>query len=296
MITIINWVREIENLAHDVYLRSAEFFRDDEKLFAFLNHITEDEAWHYHVMSSALEYCRNMPDTVPEIVPAVTIDRETDNRIKSSFRQISDKLSAETLTKEFLINQIVLTEYSEWNDMFQYVVNTLKKNKREFMYAAVKIQNHKRFIEVFLESIPHVNDAGLNYKTLPSIWEEKILIIEDDESLAKLIQAILEKEGKIDIAANGAEGLKKIKENYYKLIITDIDMPEMDGITCYTHAAEKYPNIHERFLFFTGKLLPETRSFLNQNQLPYLKKPEHIKTIREHALEILLKPDQKMII
>ncbi|MFH2063742.1 MAG: response regulator [Pseudomonadota bacterium] len=296
MITIINWIREIENLAHDVYLRSAEFFRDDEKLSAFLNHIAEDEAWHYHVMSSALEYCRNRPAGVPEIAPAVTIESETDDGIKSAFQQISDKLSAETLTKEFLINQILLTEYSEWNDMFQYVVNTLKKTKREFLYAATRIQNHKKFIEVFLENIPHMNGAAANFKTLPSIWEEKILIIEDDESLAQLIQAILKKEGKIDIASNGAEGLQKIKENYYKLIISDFDMPEMDGIACYTHAAERYPNIHERFLFFTGNLSPEIRSFLNQNQLAYLKKPEHIKKIRELALQILLKPDRKMII
>lgn len=297
MIEIIRWVREIENIAHDVYVRSADFFQHDEELATFLYHIAEDEAWHYHVMSSAMDYCTNLPASQPGIVPAITVDKEIYDTVKGAFSRISDKLSSDTLTKEFLFQQILLTEYSEWNDLFQYVVNSLKKVKREFMYAATRIQGHKRFIELFLENVPHLHQTDTKkLKTLPSIWDEKILIIEDDESLSQLVQAILEKEGSIDTACDGAEGLQKIRENYYKLIISDIDMPVMNGLECLTRATELYPNIHERFLFITGNTPPETMSFLQQHRIPFLKKPARINAIRKHSLDILLKANTKIVL
>jgi CheY-like chemotaxis protein len=290
MIQMTTWLMKMEQLASDLYSRSAKYFHDDEKLAAFLNHIAEDEAWHYHVMASALEHYRNIDYTVPATKPAITIDPQMDHTIKSALQEISDKLSANTLTKEFLFNQILFIEYSEWNMMFLYVVNTLKKSNREFMYAATKIQNHKRSIELFFENIPYTHDAILNLKTLPSVWNEKILIIEDEESISELIREILCKEGKIDVAFNGVEGIQKIKENYYKLIISDVDMPQMDGLVCYSQAADKFPQINKRFLFLTGNVSPETRSFLSDNQLPCLTKPFQIKAIRDHALQILLNP------
>ena len=297
MIEIISWVREIENIAHGVYVRCADFFRYDEELSTFLCRIAEDEAWHYHVMSSAMEFCTNLPESEPRIVPAITIDREIYDTVKNAFGQISDKLSSDTLTKEFLFQQILLTEYSEWNDLFQYVVNSLKKVKQEFMYAATRIQSHKRFIELFLENAPHLHQTETDkLRTLPSIWDEKILIIEDDESLSQLIHAILEKEGVIDAAYDGAEGLKKIRENYYKLIISDIDMPVMDGMECLNRAAELYPHIHERFLFITGYTPPEAISYFQEHQIPVLNKPARINAIRRHAMDILLKPNTKIVL
>ena len=297
MLEIIKWVREIENVAHDVYVRSADFFRYDEELSTFLLHIAEDEAWHYHVMSSAMEFCTNMPDAESRIAPAVIIDKEIYDTVKNAFQQISDKLSSDTLTKEFLIQQILLTEYSEWNDLFLYVVNSLKKVKQEFMYAATRIQSHKRLIELFLENVPHPHQVDTEkLKSLPSIWSEKILIIEDEESLSQLIRAILHKEGSIDAAYDGEEGLRKIRENYYKLIISDIDMPAMNGIECMARAAELYPSIHERFLFITGNPSPGATIPFQQHQVPVLKKPARINAIRQHALDILMKPNAKIVL
>ncbi len=284
------WLMKMEQLASDLYFRSAKYFHDDEKLAEFLNHIAEDEAWHYHVMASALEHYRNTDSTVPSTKPAITIDQQTDHKINSVLQEISDKLSANTLTKEFLFDQILFVEYSEWNMIFLYVVNTLKKIIPEFRVAATKMQSHKRSVELFFENIPYTRDVVLNLKNLPSVWNEKILIIEDEESVSELIREILCKEGKIDVAFNGLEGIQKIKENYYKLIISDIDMPMMDGFSCYSQAVEKFPLINKRFLFLSGNASPENRSFLRKNQLPFLTKPFHIKAIRDHALQILLTP------
>lgn len=60
---------------------------------------------------------------------------------------------------------------------------------------------------------------------------ETILIIEDKESMAQMLQQTLEPEGyKILIAKNGEEGIKLIKENKIDLILTDLKLPDKDGI------------------------------------------------------------------
>ena len=59
----------------------------------------------------------------------------------------------------------------------------------------------------------------------------KILVIEDEENIARFIKLELNHEGYLtDIATNGLEGLSKVKENNYNLIILDIMLPGINGI------------------------------------------------------------------
>ena len=59
----------------------------------------------------------------------------------------------------------------------------------------------------------------------------RILIIDDDPSIGISIKDLLSDEGfEVDVAGDGREGLKMQRENPYNLIITDIVMPEEDGL------------------------------------------------------------------
>lgn len=59
----------------------------------------------------------------------------------------------------------------------------------------------------------------------------RILLVEDEEHIARFIKLELNHEGyTTDLATNGTEGLSKIKENDYDLIILDIMLPELNGI------------------------------------------------------------------
>jgi len=59
-----------------------------------------------------------------------------------------------------------------------------------------------------------------------------ILIVDDEEKIRKILRIMITLKGhKVDEAANGEEALKKIKENAYDLVIADIRMSKMDGIT-----------------------------------------------------------------
>lgn len=59
-----------------------------------------------------------------------------------------------------------------------------------------------------------------------------VLIVEDDQDLAELTLEYLESQSiECDIAYNGVMGLELIKSNQYDVIIMDIMMPRMDGLT-----------------------------------------------------------------
>lgn len=59
----------------------------------------------------------------------------------------------------------------------------------------------------------------------------RILIIDDEELVRATVRQMLELEGyEIEEAANGREGIERLKEKPADLVITDIIMPEKEGI------------------------------------------------------------------
>jgi two-component system chemotaxis response regulator CheY len=59
----------------------------------------------------------------------------------------------------------------------------------------------------------------------------KVLIIEDSADFRNKLKGMLEEDYEIDTAIDGLEGLQKIKDQRYDLIITDLNMPNLDGLS-----------------------------------------------------------------
>ncbi|WP_455382457.1 response regulator [Salinispira pacifica] len=60
---------------------------------------------------------------------------------------------------------------------------------------------------------------------------KKILIADDSAAIRQSVSFILEQEGYTVVqAADGAEALSKVKQDSFNMIVTDVNMPEMDGI------------------------------------------------------------------
>jgi DNA-binding response OmpR family regulator len=60
--------------------------------------------------------------------------------------------------------------------------------------------------------------------------EKKILVIEDDTFLAKMLVRALEATGNdIAIATTGEDGLRRVESNGYDLVLLDIMLPDIDG-------------------------------------------------------------------
>jgi CheY-like chemotaxis protein len=281
---LIRWLREVEHLANEVYSQAATVYADDPQFKEFFEQNAEDEAWHYHVMGSAAEYF----SSTPAPVPAISVDKETSDRIMQYFSDIKERLDKKTIPKEELIEKIVEAELSEWNDIFFYVVNILKEKTNEFIYPAARIQSHVKKIVQFLEKTSDCPPILNKLRELPPVWTENILIVDDEEMITTLIKSLLNREGNIDVANNGEEALNYIEKKFYKLVISDINMPKMDGVSLYKKSISKFPTLKKRFLFLSGGLSPEIEAFLHENHLKFLSKPMEIKVLREIASEIIL--------
>jgi CheY-like chemotaxis protein len=60
--------------------------------------------------------------------------------------------------------------------------------------------------------------------------QQRILVVEDSPTQAQRMRLLLEGEGyEVEMAANGKEGLQKVRSAPPDLIISDVTMPEMDG-------------------------------------------------------------------
>jgi len=116
---------------------------------------------------------------------------------------------------------------------------------------------------------------------------KNILIVINDDSIAKLLKTILESEGHIDIAGNGRAGLQKVQDKDYGLIVSAVEMPIVDGIQFYNEAKGVYTDPQKRFLFFTSEPSSERILFFKNEDVRYLTKPATVNEIRAAALSIL---------
>ena len=72
----------------------------------------------------------------------------------------------------------------------------------------------------------------------------KILVIDDEIYIREGLKQLLDLEGhNTSIASDGKEALRMIDEQNPDLVITDIIMPEKDGVEVICKAKEKHPNI-----------------------------------------------------
>jgi CheY-like chemotaxis protein len=84
-------------------------------------------------------------------------------------------------------------------------------------------------IELHVTSPPPRSEAGKPGETQ---GKERVLVVEDSTTIASVVKYFLELEGfEVLVAKNGNLGLKAAKRDLPDVIVTDYDMPGMDGIT-----------------------------------------------------------------
>lgn len=102
---------------------------------------------------------------------------------------------------------------------------------------------------------------------------QSILVIDDEKAIRKTLGEILSFEGfTVDEAADGAEGIKKIKDNSYDCILCDIKMPKMDGLEVLAQAREERPDVP--FIVISGHGNIETAvDAVKKGAYDYISKP-----------------------
>ena len=285
---IIEWLLKIETLAGTFYKEASKCSEKDERLSDFFLHLADEEARHFQVMEGALGYLQR--HVVPS--PAIIVDVDTKEKIEGAFERNRELLRADNCGRDNLLHCVAMTEFSEWNHIFMYVLNTIKE-ERQFMSVAASMHHHVTEIENFLESLPEGRDHLHIVKSLPRAWKEQILIIDDDLAIAEFLRKLFSDIGQVETAVNGRDGLTKVKDKYFDVIISDVQMPVMDGIEFYQSALAIDPQIGQRIVFFTGSSTRAHTEFFRARQLRYLMKPAPIREIVRKVAEIMPKADRE---
>jgi len=71
----------------------------------------------------------------------------------------------------------------------------------------------------------------------------KILVVDDESFMRDMLRDILEKEGyEVALAPGGEEALGVLVEQKYDIVLSDLKMPRMDGISLLKKVKQRYPD------------------------------------------------------
>lgn len=94
----------------------------------------------------------------------------------------------------------------------------------------------------------------------------RILIIDDDDQFRLMLKRLLEMDGhEIFEATNGKEGIEAYQEETVDLVITDLIMPNMEGVETIIQLKRDYPEI--KIIALSGGGRNEPQSYLNMAKM-----------------------------
>lgn len=102
---------------------------------------------------------------------------------------------------------------------------------------------------------------------------KKILIVDDEDKIRHILQIMLEQKGyRTEQASNGGEALKLIKTYHYSMVITDLKMPVMDGMTLLKEIKHIDPDYPVIVLTAYGSIESAVEA-IKEGALDYITKP-----------------------
>jgi CheY-like chemotaxis protein len=115
------------------------------------------------------------------------------------------------------------------------------------------------------------------------VMAHRILLVEDHTASRTTLAILLEMSGYVvDTAADGGEAVELLARHDYDVVVSDIQMPTMDGIELYHQIQQRWPYLARRVVFMTAHRSadsPQTDS--RGSPLPVLWKPFSVQRLRE---------------
>ena len=147
-----------------------------------------------------------------------------------------------------------------------------------------------------------------------------VLIVEDHDRLREQLGHFYEQEGyKVTTAACGEEGIEKLSEERFALVVSDVKMPGIDGFQLARHVREKYPDTDVILItafgnikqaveamklgasdYITKPFQPEAIRLVSEKLIERRRLVEEVRDLRqrvqeEHNLENILSKSPKML-
>ena len=102
-----------------------------------------------------------------------------------------------------------------------------------------------------------------------------ILLVEDDLQFSQILKEYLESFNySVTVAADGVQGMKRVMEKDFDVIVCDLLMPNLPGDMFYIGVERVKPNLAKRFIFITGhQNNPKIAEFVKKVRALTLFKP-----------------------
>jgi CheY-like chemotaxis protein len=133
----------------------------------------------------------------------------------------------------------------------------------------------------FVVELPVVTEAKPPKPAEPDVKKPKkvgkarILVVDDEQVVGDVINRVLTSEGhKVEAVDNAADALKKTESQKYNLILMDIKMPGISGMTLYKRIQKIDKSLAQRVVFITGDIMgADTEKFLSETKVAHIEKP-----------------------
>jgi CheY-like chemotaxis protein len=95
---------------------------------------------------------------------------------------------------------------------------------------------------------------------------------------------------RVDVELSAREALERLKSNSYDIVLSDMRMPELDGVSLHRILEESHPALAQRLGFITGDTLTgRVSDFLASHDCPYIEKPFMPADLRDLVQRVLAK-------
>jgi DNA-binding response OmpR family regulator len=126
---------------------------------------------------------------------------------------------------------------------------------------------------------------GYVHVSLNTATELRILVVDDDEQILEMLVAFLRRKYDVAVATDGIRALELLKEQHFDIVLSDVDMPRMNGIELLKAVRRLYPEV--AVVIMTG--LPEVEAAvqaLKVGAIDYLSKPFDLQVLGDAITRI----------
>ncbi len=109
----------------------------------------------------------------------------------------------------------------------------------------------------------------------------RVLVVDDEENTRLALTRLLSREGyQVRTASNGNEALCQLRNNPAELIITDLNMPEMNGLTFLRELNREHPMSNVIMITAFGEVESYLEA-LNLGVFEYINKPIRLEELKK---------------
>lgn len=117
--------------------------------------------------------------------------------------------------------------------------------------------------------------------------KRKMLYVENEDLLRVAMSRVMSREFDVVLAENGAEAVELLQtRDDFDVIVSDIDMPVMNGIDLFIWLQGNKPELAKRFVFVSGSMDSQVRALIKATQVRFLSKPVGLAELQAAVNEV----------